>query len=117
MDFLRTHKYTLGIGLVLLALVLIEAHTVGDFEIFLQASQDLLKNGNIYQIKYHEWYHYYYDVFFALLIHPLTYLPVYWATTIWLGLNVLLTLRIWQLIRLQLPLEQFSPKALKVFTI
>ncbi|HQV51334.1 MAG: DUF2029 domain-containing protein [Flavobacteriales bacterium] len=117
MDFLRTHKYTLGIGLVLLALVLIEAHTIGDFEIFLQASQDLLKGENIYQIKYHEWYHYYYDAFFALLIYPLTYLPVYWATVIWLGLNVLLTLRIWQSIKFQLPLETFSPKALKVFTI
>lgn len=117
MDFLRTHKYTLGIGLVLLALVLTEAHTVGDFEIFLQASQDLLKGENIYRIKYHEWYHYYYDTFFALLIYPLTYLPVYWATVIWLGLNILFTFRIWQLIAIHLTLEQFSPKALKLFTI
>lgn len=97
-------------------LCLIEAQGKGDFYIFLSASRDMLEGKNIYTIKYNEWYHYYYDTFFALLIAPLQILPLYLAKVIWLFANVWFTYRIWKIFTYYLPINEFSQKTKKLFT-
>ena len=104
-------------GLLALVLLFIESKSIGDFDIFISASADLLDGKNIYQIKYHEWYHYYYDVFFALIISPLKSIPLYWANFIWLGLNIFFTYRIWLIIRSYLPEGLLDKKQMQFFTM
>lgn len=93
-------------SLLLLAFLLVEASTPVDFEIFLNASSDLLAHKDIYKVKYNLWYHYYYDVSFALLLSPFLLLPIYVANFIWLLLNVFFTYRIWKLIKGYIPFEK-----------
>lgn len=97
--------------------MLIEARTTNDFDIFLSASKDLLNGGNIYQNRYNEWYHYYYDISFALLISPLTFLPVYFAKLIWLGLDFFFIVRIWQIITSYLPMTNWTKKTQSIFAL
>ncbi|MEI6434011.1 MAG: glycosyltransferase family 87 protein [Bacteroidota bacterium] len=104
-------------GLILLMIILFEAQGKGDFDIFLSASRDLLLGKNIYTIQYHEWYHYYYDIFFALALVPLTYLPLYFAKLIWLILNVFFVLRLWKIIMGWLPLSCLRKSSVMVFKI
>ena len=103
--------YFLG-GILILIIVIYEAQgNGGDFNIFLSASRDLLLGKNIYSIKYNEWYHYYYDIIFALMVIPLTYVPLYFAKLIWLILNVFFVYRIWKIFITWLPfalLEKYS---------
>jgi hypothetical protein len=61
----------------------------GDFYIFLSAADDLGKE-NIFEKKYVDGYHYFYSVFFALLLKPFVSLPYYWLKFSWLLLNALL---------------------------
>lgn len=114
---LLAHKSKLLLGLLLLALIAFESTITGDFHIFLEASKDLFQEENIYANKYHEWYHYYYDLFFATLIYPLTYLPLYFANFIWLLLNLFFTYRIYQIIVYFLPFEAISQKRKNVILI
>lgn len=110
LHFFKTNKMNLFLGILLLVLLLIESKTKGDFDIFMSASKDLLAGENIYQISYHEWYHYYYDVLFALLISPLQVIPIYWANFIWLLLNLFFTYRIWKIISFYLPVKVLKDK-------
>jgi hypothetical protein len=102
--------------LLALVIVIIEARTTNDFDIFLAASRDLLSGGNIYEIKYNQWYHYYYDVSFALILAPLTFLPVFAAKFIWLTIDFILLYRIWQIIKSYLPISEWNKKTLTLFT-
>jgi hypothetical protein len=92
-------------GLVILIIILFEARGKGDFNIFISASKDLLLGKNIYQIQYNEWYHYYYDILFALILSPFTYLSLYIVKFIWLLLNVFFVYRIWKILMDWLPLS------------
>lgn len=112
LDFVTRNKTNLLLGLFLLAIAFIEARGQGDFHIFLEASGDLLNGENIYQNKYHDWYHYYYDVLFALVLYPLQAIPLYWANFIWLVLNLYFTYRIWQITVYYLPFELIKQKNL-----
>lgn len=105
----RNLKFIL-VSLFLLTLILIESRGQGDFKIFLDASTDLFNDKNIYKINYNEWYHYYYDLIFTIIIYPLHFLPIYWAKFIWLLINIILTVRIWQLIFCFLPTNVFEKK-------
>ncbi len=116
-DFIKKNKLTFFLSIFLLILLLIESRGGGDFKIFLSASKDLLAGNNIYKILYNEWYHYYYDVLFALIISPFQFIPFYWAKFIWLLFNVFLTLRIWGIIIYYLPIDEFNAKQKQVFTI
>ena len=108
--------YSIG-GLIILAVILFEAQGKGDFDIFISASRDLLLGNNIYKIQYHEWYHYYYDIFFALVLVPFTYLPLYFAKLFWLFLNVFFVFRIWKIILGWLPLSYLGKSSVTVFKI
>lgn len=92
-------------GLVILIIILFEAREKGDFDIFISASRDLLLGKNIYEIQYKDWYHYYYDIFFALILTPFTYLPLYVVKLIWLILNVFFVYRIWKILIDWLPVS------------
>jgi len=104
-EYLRNKwSYYFG-GLVILIIILFEARGKGDFNIFVSASRDLLLGKDIYQIQYNEWYHYYYDILFALILTPFTYLPLYVVKLIWLILNVFFVYRIWKILMDYLPIS------------
>lgn len=104
-------------GVLLFLVILLEAQVKGDFDIFMYASADLLKGKNIYAETYHEWYHYYYSVFFALVLSPLTFLPLYFVKVLWLSANVFFVYRIWKVISSLLPLDFLSKKIQMIFTV
>lgn len=117
LNFIKNNKFTFLLCSLLLPLLLIESKVQGDFDIFISASRDLFTGGNIYQIMYHEWYHYYYDVLFALLISPLQFIPIYWANFIWLLFNIYFTYRIWKIILFYIPIEVLNKKKRQILTI
>jgi hypothetical protein len=105
------------IGVAIAIFILLEADGVGDFNIFLSASRDLFLGKNIYTISYNDWYHYYYDLFFAIALSPLTALPLYWAKVVWLSLNIFFLWRIWTIISSWLPIQIFDKNKRKIFAI
>ncbi len=108
--------YYLG-GLLILGIILYEAQGRTDFEIFFYASKDLFAGKDIYLIKYHEWYHYYYSIFFTFLLAPFTFLPLYIAKVIWLILNIFFVYRIWKILVSWLPLALLDRKREWLFII
>jgi len=74
--------------------LLIEAHHREDLFIYESGSKDILAGKDAYSIDYVDGFHYYYSVLFALLIYPLTFLPVYIGNLLWLLLNAVLLYRI-----------------------
>jgi Glycosyltransferase family 87 len=109
--------YYLG-GLVILVAILFEVRGSGDdFNIFLSASRDLMLGKNIYQVPYNEWYHYYYDLLFALALTPFTFLPIYVVKLMWLILNVFFVYRIWKIITAWLPLTRLKKNSKTLFII
>ncbi len=54
-----------------------------DLDIFLAASRDLLAGGDIYRTLYNQDYAYFYSLAFALLVVPLTWVPVVVAKLLW----------------------------------
>lgn len=117
LNYLKKNKLSILIAILLLLLILVEARGQGDFDIFLQASKDLFDKKNIYQIQYHDWYHYYYDTLFAIIIAPLNILSLYWATFIWLLLNVFFTFRTWKIILSYLPTDLLNKKQIQMLTL
>lgn len=113
----KKNSWFLIASLLLILISIIEANGYGDFYIFLSASKDLIEHKNIYTINYNNYYHYFYDLSFALILYPLTFLPVYFAKLIWLLFNSFLLIRIWKLIRAYLPIDAFTKKGEKVFTL
>lgn len=101
--------------LIILVVVLYESKGEGDFKIFIDASRDLILGKNIYQEVYNNWYHYYYDILFALFLVPLSFLPLYFSKLIWLSLNVYFAYRIFTIIWGWLPINMLSSDKQKVF--
>ncbi len=109
MDFLKKYQTYIFI-LVGLIYILVEAQGKGDFYIYLSASKDLMDGVNIYEKKYVDGYHYLYSLFFALLLYPLTFLPLYLAKFIWLSLNLFFIYRINLLLHSYFNFQLFSSK-------
>ena len=108
--------YLAGV-LLLVAILLLESKEKGDFHIFLSASGDLLSGKNPYAELYHTWYHYYYDLLFALLLSPLTFIPLQAAQFMWLSANVFFVFRIWKILTGWLPVNQLGSKTRTLFTL
>lgn len=102
-------------SILILVFILFEAGGEGDFLIFRSAASDLLRGENIYRNEYSTWYHYYYDLVFALLLYPFSFLPLYYVKVLWLILNVFFAYRIWQIILSWLPLSLIGAKRKKLF--
>lgn len=117
MQLLKKYWLHILLGIAVLGVILFEASGNGDFNIYLSASHDLLEHKNIYQIYYNEWFHYYYDVLFALILAPFSFLPVYWVKVGWLLLNVFFVYRIWKIITSWLTLETLTNKARIALTV
>jgi len=112
-------KYIL-VGFAFIAFAIyafIESQQQGDLSIYLFASTDVFNAVDIFEKKYVDGYHYYYSVLFAILLKPLTYLPIQITNVIWLGLNVFLVLRIFMLIKNLLPLHDFTKNELMFLRI
>jgi hypothetical protein len=103
--------------LFLLVFTIVESKGGGDFKIFLDASKDLFNGKNIYTQVYNEYYHYYYDLFFAIIIYPLTFIPLFFAKFIWIIFNIFLISQTWKLLINWLPVDLLSSKMLSVFKI
>lgn len=86
--------------LVSLAMVLIvgEYYRIGDFNIFLQASDVLAEGGNPYEVHYGGGFKYFYSPFFAVLIYPLTHLPTGLVSILWNLLGLLMLIRVFWII-------------------
>ncbi|HWY10858.1 MAG TPA: glycosyltransferase family 87 protein [Bacteroidia bacterium] len=112
-------KYVLiGVTSICLAIyVFIESLGNGDLFIYLSASNDLFNGINIFEKKYIDGYHYFYSVLFAIVLKPLTYLPLQIANLVWLSLNLFLVVRIFALIKNLLPLHDFTKKELLILRI
>lgn len=98
-----------------LVYISIEAKQQGDFSIFWQASRDYFDGQNIYTLTYHEWYHYYYSQFFAILIYPLAMFPLYAATWIWLALNLFFLWRILIITMRRLGVDKWNSRSRFIF--
>jgi hypothetical protein len=103
-------------GLLILIILLFEARGTGDFYIFISASKDLMLGKNIYDIHY-LYNHYYYNLIFALILAPFTYLPFYVVKLMWLILNVFFVYRIWKIISGWLPVAILQKKVKIIFII
>lgn len=115
--FIKNKKILNGLLFLILLIVLIsESKIDSDFSIFISASKDLIAKKDIYSIKYKEWYHYYYDGFFACLLIPLTFLHLAIGKFIWISFNTLLLFRIYKLIRKWLPFENTNSKIKQLFS-
>jgi len=77
----------------LLATVLIAAGERNDMDIFLKASSDLLDGKNAYELRYNEWYRYFYSPFFALVVAPLGLFGAVGAKLLWGFSIVVLVIR------------------------
>lgn len=99
-------KYCIHIFIVAFATVFLiaEYNRLGDFSVFLLASEDILSNKNIYTELYATGLHYYYSPFFALLVLPLTLLPYALSATLWKIFNFFLLYKSFGL------LSKFHPK-------
>jgi hypothetical protein len=88
----------------------------GDFYIFLSAADDLGKE-NIFEKKYVDGYHYFYSVFFALLLKPFVSLPYYWLKFSWLLLNALLFFDLLRMLYKSNLVSELKPKQRSWFII
>ncbi len=89
---MKKNKYILYTLIALFTLVfcLIECTGKGDFFIFFTASGDILKGEDVYQKSYVDGYHYYYSVFFGLILQMLAIFKFELAKFLWLLLNCVL---------------------------
>ncbi len=112
-------KYiAIGAASVALAIyVFFEAQGRGDLFIFLSASTDLFENENIFKNTYLDGYHYFYSVFFAILLKPFTFLPMWACNALWLCANLFFVFRIFTLIKNLLPLHDFTKNELMALRI
>ena len=112
-------KYLLiGFGVIALAIyVYFQSFERGDLMIYLSASGDLFSGANIFEKTYFEGYHYFYSVFFALLLKPFTYLPPQICNVLWLCANLFFVFRIFTLIKNLLPLHDFTKNELMALRI
>jgi len=103
------------IGLVVF--IFLELGIRNDLDIFLAASHGLFNGEAIYTITYFDGFHYYYSPLFATLIYPLLIFPPWGAKLIWIGLNIGLIYRIWQLIEQHLKADWFNASLRTLFAI
>jgi hypothetical protein len=77
-------------------IVFFDSTAKGDFEIFIEASKDLLASKNIYTNLYNQYFHYYYSILFALILYPFSFLPFYFVKVFWMICNYFFTYRIYK---------------------
>ena len=87
---LKIEKYIwLILGVVGIIFCAIETTGQSDFGIYMSAAIDLDAKKDIYQIGYYDGYHYYYSVFFALILKLFSGINFYVVKFVWLYINFL----------------------------
>ncbi|MFZ1691787.1 MAG: glycosyltransferase family 87 protein [Flavobacteriales bacterium] len=86
--------------------VLVASGERNDMDIFLQASQGILAGRNAYELRYNEWYRYFYSPLFALAVAPLGWLGPSGAKLLWGVLSIVLVLRCMAIVDRWLRLEE-----------
>ncbi|MBI5220169.1 MAG: DUF2029 domain-containing protein [Bacteroidia bacterium] len=115
-DTVLNHLYfKLFLGICLLIFILIEAQGVGDLNIYLSASRDILSHKNIYLERYNVCYQYYYSPLFALLLVPFSFLPLYVNNALWMLANVFFIYRIWKILISFLDVSDLPRKSAALF--
>lgn len=93
-----------------------EYDRLGDLHIYLSASSDLFKEGNIYKNLYGKKFFFYLgNPFLSVLVYPLTFLSFTLVAELFKLLNILLLFRIWRLILNYFSSTSISPKKLALF--
>lgn len=105
-------------GVLILLIIISESKSsAGDFIIFLEASKDIFSDIDVYSKRYIDGYHYYYDVWFALLIRPFVNQPLFVAKFFWLSINVIFIFRIFKIVFNWLDFSFLSNKQIKLFKL
>lgn len=108
---LGSRPFRWSVSLICLIFIAIESgQERNDLDIFMEASRSLFAGNDIYAERYFGIYHYFYSVFFATLLYPLTLLPIYWARFLWLTGGVVVMVRMFSLLLRLMP-EQDMKKA------
>lgn len=102
---------------LMLVYLFIESERCGDFLIFLSASKDLFAGTNIYINTYFDGYHYFYSVFFAIVLYPLSFLNTHFSTFLWLLFNAFLLYRLYRIINSFLPTHELTAKQFRILWI
>ncbi|MEO8734049.1 MAG: glycosyltransferase family 87 protein, partial [Flavobacteriales bacterium] len=89
-----------------LAFLVAEYSRGGDLAIFMAASKALWEGKDIYTNTYYAGFHYLYSPLFAVLIHPLTVLPIAVSGTIWKALSFLMIARTYWVMRRTFQLKE-----------
>ena len=113
----KTYLYYLLGGIIVLVYLAISAHRQGDLFIYESGSRDIFAGKDAYKISYVDGFHYYYSTLFAVIIYPLTLLPVYVANLFWLLLNAFLLYRIAVLISRYFDLAVLTQKQRVLFIV
>lgn len=101
------------IGVALLAAlgyILAECRGEGDWFIFLSASNDIFNGVDVYNKHYVDGYHYFYSIFFGILLKPFTLLPLQVSRFIWLSVNAFFLFRIFKICVSFFDTGNFSPR-------
>lgn len=101
----KLKKPSILFALIAIGFLIGEFDRIGDFKIFLMASEAWSLGENIYTRGYVHGFGYYYSPLFAILIHPLTYLPEHVAGLCWNALSFLMLWRSLQIIMDMLNVE------------
>jgi hypothetical protein len=115
MTHFKNKIWLLPLSIAVFILCYIEAEGKGDFFIFMSATGDLIKHQDFYKATYVNGYHYFYSVFFALLLKPFYYLPFFWVKFSWLLLNVLFYFSLISLLIKNKLLDTLSEKQKRLF--
>jgi hypothetical protein len=114
---MHSNSIIVKIALLFVALVYcyFETQNHQDFDIFILATNDFLQGGNIYKNTYEDGFHFFYGAIFSIILAPFTFMPIYLARLIWLGLNILALIKTWKLVNLYLDKTKFTPKQILWF--
>ncbi|OOQ60791.1 glycosyltransferase 87 family protein [Mucilaginibacter pedocola] len=93
------------------------ARNAHDFEVFVDAGGKIIQGKNIYAPPFAQGLQYYYSPLFALLLAPLSGLPIIISQLLWLTVSYFLLYRIWQLVAVYFDVTQFSKKQLQLWFI
>jgi hypothetical protein len=88
-----------------------------DFEVFVDAGGKIILGQNIYAPPFAQNLQYYYSPLFALLLAPLSGLPIMVSQLLWIGLSYILLYRIWILSMAYFDTSQLSPKQMQLWLI
>jgi hypothetical protein len=113
----KTTIYYLLLGCIVLVYLLINANRRADLFIYESGSRDILSGKDAYSISYVDGFHYYYSTLFAIIIYPLSLLPVYLGNLIWLCLSAFLLYRILILVSGYFDFTILSQKQKLIFSI